>query len=58
MVSSGVDSGIVGTVSMYSGVSTMASSHTRKILNAKQNEEINTESCIFNHGHTITDNNV
>ncbi|VBB33989.1 unnamed protein product, partial [Acanthocheilonema viteae] len=57
MVSSGFDSGIVGTVSMYSGLSTMASSHAKEILNVKQNEEVNERSCIVNYGRTATNNN-
>ncbi|KAL3994697.1 C9orf72-like family protein [Acanthocheilonema viteae] len=53
----GFDSGIVGTVSMYSGLSTMASSHAKEILNVKQNEEVNERSCIVNYGRTATNNN-
>ncbi|KAK6104094.1 C9orf72-like family protein [Brugia pahangi] len=52
MVSSGVDSGIVGTVSIYSELSVMGGSHAKEILNVKLNEEVTqksftaTENCI------------
>lgn len=58
MVSSGVDSGIVGTVSMYSELSTMASSHAKEMLNVKLNEEVTEASYIVNHDRTETGNNV
>uniref|UniRef100_A0A0R3RFR2 UDENN FLCN/SMCR8-type domain-containing protein n=1 Tax=Elaeophora elaphi TaxID=1147741 RepID=A0A0R3RFR2_9BILA len=57
MVSSGVDSGIVGTVSMHSGLSTMASSHAKELLNVKQSDEVSEKSCIVNRDSTVTDNN-
>lgn len=58
MVSSGVDSGIAGTLSMYSGLSAMVSSHAKEPLDAKQNEINNIHSSIVNYGHTATDNDV
>uniref|UniRef100_A0A8R1TJN3 Uncharacterized protein n=1 Tax=Onchocerca volvulus TaxID=6282 RepID=A0A8R1TJN3_ONCVO len=47
MVSSGVDSGIVGTVSMYSELSTVASPHAKEILKVKLDEEVMQKSCII-----------
>uniref|UniRef100_A0A1I8EFU1 Uncharacterized protein n=1 Tax=Wuchereria bancrofti TaxID=6293 RepID=A0A1I8EFU1_WUCBA len=44
MVSSAVDSGIVGTVSMYSELSIMGASHAKEILNVKLNEEVTQKS--------------
>uniref|UniRef100_A0A915PIP6 Folliculin n=1 Tax=Setaria digitata TaxID=48799 RepID=A0A915PIP6_9BILA len=45
MVSSGIDSGIVGTISIHSELSTAASSsHTKETLNVKLNE-VTRESC-------------
>ncbi|CAG9531278.1 unnamed protein product [Cercopithifilaria johnstoni] len=56
MVSSGVDSGIVGTVSMYSGLSTITSSHIKEVLNIEQNSEVNEKPCIVDHDRAVTDN--
>ncbi|VDO42769.1 unnamed protein product [Onchocerca flexuosa] len=56
MVSSGIDSGIVGTVSMHSELSTVAS-HVKEILKLKPDEEVIQKSCIVSYNRTVTCNN-
>lgn len=46
MISSAIDSGIVGTVSMDSELSTMGYSHVQEILNVKASDEVTQESYI------------
>uniref|UniRef100_A0A0R3Q450 UDENN FLCN/SMCR8-type domain-containing protein n=1 Tax=Brugia timori TaxID=42155 RepID=A0A0R3Q450_9BILA len=58
MVSSGVDSGIVGTVSIYSELSVMGGSHAKEILNVKLNEEVTQKSFTATENCTGKERNV